>query len=195
VFLNMQSNPLRFMRTVGRPANLTDRTFPYKVRKFREEDLDKVMSINRRCLPENYTSSFFLDLHRRYPETFLVAEFNKKVIGYVMCRIESGFPDFGLFKFTKKGHLVSLAVLEEHRGKGVGSRLLSAIMEAMMRYGCRESFLEVRKSNTKAIALYRKMGYEVTKCITGYYMDGEDACVMTAKLPPPQRDQPRRADR
>ncbi|RLI05309.1 ribosomal-protein-alanine acetyltransferase, partial [Candidatus Bathyarchaeota archaeon] len=55
----------------------------YKIRKFREEDLEKVVLINRLCLPENYSSSFFLDLHKNYPEIFIVAEHKNEVIGYV----------------------------------------------------------------------------------------------------------------
>ncbi len=64
---------------------------PYKLRRFKGEDLERVMAINRMCLPENYTSSFFLDLYNSHPETLLVAEYGGDVVGYVMCRIESGF--------------------------------------------------------------------------------------------------------
>ncbi len=148
------------------------------------------MAINRMCLPENYTSSFFLDLYNSYPETFLVAEYGGEVVGYVMCRIESGFSEFGGFKFVKKGHLVSIAVMDTHKDKGLGSRLLAATMRGMARYGCRESLLEVRKSNTRAVALYRKLGYEIVRCVKGYYIDGEDACIMTTKLPPVENNKP-----
>ncbi|MEM3737158.1 MAG: ribosomal protein S18-alanine N-acetyltransferase [Candidatus Bathyarchaeia archaeon] len=161
----------------------------YKLRKFREEDLEAVMAINRKCLPEHYTSSFFLDLHKSYPATFLVAEYDGKVVGYVLCRVESGLSEFKRFRFVKKGHLVSLAVMDEHREKGLGSRLLAAALEGMVRYGCRESFLEVRKSNTKAMNLYRKFGYEVTRCIPGYYLDGEDACLMSIILSAEKKQQ------
>lgn len=172
------------MRTVERPSSIeADPSSPYKLRRFREGDLTRVMEINRRCLPENYTSSFFLDLYNSYPETFLVAEYEGDVVGYVMCRLESGFSEFGRFKFVKKGHLVSLAVMHEHRDKGVGSRLLAAVMREMAKCGCRESFLEVRKSNSMAIALYRKLGYEIARCVKGYYLDGEAACLMCTKLP------------
>ncbi|MEM3173505.1 MAG: ribosomal-protein-alanine N-acetyltransferase RimI, partial [Candidatus Bathyarchaeia archaeon] len=68
----------------------------YTIRKFRLEDLDQVMYINRTCLPENYSTHFFIDLYKSFPETFIVAEKDDQVVGYIMCRIESGFSGFGL---------------------------------------------------------------------------------------------------
>ncbi len=90
----------------------------------------------------------------------------------------------------KKGHIVSIAVMDVYKGKGLGSRLLTAAMTGMARYGCRESFLEVRKSNTHAVALYRKFDYEIVRCVKGYYIDGEDACIMATKLPPVESNKP-----
>ncbi|RLI31849.1 ribosomal-protein-alanine N-acetyltransferase [Candidatus Bathyarchaeota archaeon] len=155
----------------------------YKVRKFKEEDLGKVITINRLCLPENYSPEFFLEIYRNYPETFIVAEYNGEVVGYIMVRIETGFSDFHRFKLTRKGHVVSIAVLPEHRLKGVGKSLLLTAMEKMVEhYKCQETFLEVRVSNTAAISLYKKLGYKEIRRIPYYYLDGEDAYLMSRKL-------------
>jgi ribosomal-protein-alanine N-acetyltransferase len=156
----------------------------YKVRRFNESDLDKVIQINRKCLPENYSSTFFLDLYRSYPEGFLVAERDGEVIGYIMCRVEFGFSEFGRFKLTKKIHIVSIAVMEEHRRKGLAKSLLTESIKALdKRYGCSEVYLEVRVSNQPAINLYRKLGFQNIRIIRHYYIDSEDAMVMARKLP------------
>ena len=156
----------------------------YKVRRFNEADLESVIQINRKCLPENYSSSFFLDLYRSYPEGFLVAEHNGKVIGYIMCRVELGFSEFGRFRLTKKIHIVSIAVMEEHRRKGLAKTLLTEAIKALdKRYGCGEAYLEVRVSNQPAINLYRKLGFQDARIIHHYYIDSEDAIVMARKLP------------
>ena len=42
--------------------------------------------------------------------------------------------------------------------------------------------LEVRASNTAAIALYTKVGFEKVTVKTGYYKDGEDAIYMVKGL-------------
>jgi [ribosomal protein S18]-alanine N-acetyltransferase len=98
----------------------------FKLRKFEPDDLQDVMRINRVCLPENYTDMFFVDLHQRFPDTFVVAEEDHELVGYIMCRIEVGLSNFGLGGLIRKGHVVSLAVMPQARRKGVASALLEA---------------------------------------------------------------------
>jgi len=141
------------------------------------------MYINRVCLPENYGDYFFMDLYSRFPETFIVAEAGDgEVVGYVMCRIELGLSNFGFSGFIKKGHIVSIAVMPEHRRKGIGQALVTRAMEGMRFYNAKQCFLEVRVSNTQAISLYKKLGFKITRTINGYYSDGEDAYVMSREL-------------
>lgn len=153
------------------------------LRKFNINDLKRVKDINRACLPENYTDYFFIDLHRRFPETFLIAEEDEEVVGYIMCRIEIGLSSFGFRGIIKKGHIVSVAVLSQHRRKGIGQALVIRAMENMQLYNAKQCFLEVRATNTTAINLYEKLGFQVTRTIRSYYADGEDAYVMSWKLP------------
>jgi ribosomal-protein-alanine N-acetyltransferase len=152
------------------------------LRKFAVNDLASVTQINTACLPENYTDIFFVDLYRRYPETFVVAEEDGKIVGYIMCRIEMGLSNFGLSGVAKKGHVVSVAVLHEHRRKGVGKALVLKALDGMRGYGAKQCYLEVRVTNQEAISLYKKLDFEVARTIHGYYADGEDAFVMSVKL-------------
>jgi len=154
----------------------------YELRKFTMNDLGSVTRINQVCLPENYTDFFFVDLYRRWPETFLVAEENAEIVGYIMCRIEVGLSNLGLPGLAKKGHVVSVAVIPEHRRMGVGGALVTKAMEGMRKYGAKQCYLEVRVTNEEAIGLYKKLGFEVTRTIRGYYADGEDAYVMSKRL-------------
>ena len=154
----------------------------FTLRRFDPSDLGKVMQINRVCLPENYSSFFFLDLHKRFPDTFLVAEEKGEVVGYVMCRIETRLPGFGI-GFRKKGHVISIAVLPEYQREGVAYALMEEAMRSMLLYNAKECFLEVRASNTPAVKLYKKMEFEIRRTLRGYYADGEDAYIMARKLP------------
>ena len=153
----------------------------YVIRKFEREDLSQVVRINKTCLPENYPDSFFLGLHFQAPNAFIVAEKNNTIVGYIMCRVERGFSSFGM-KIIKKGHIVSLAVLPEHRRKKLGEKLLDAALKGLKNYNVSEVYLEVRVSNEPAINLYKKFGFEIVKRQKGYYLDGEDAFVMGMKI-------------
>ncbi len=154
----------------------------FELRKFTMNDLASVTRINQVCLPENYTDFFYVDLYRRFPEAFIIAEENGEIVGYIMCRIEVGLSNIGLPGLVKKGHVVSVAVRPERRHKGVGRALITKAMEGMRMYGAKQCYLEVRVTNEEAIGLYKKLGWEVTRSIRGYYADGEDAYVMSTKL-------------
>ena len=154
----------------------------FTLRKFVPDDLQNVMQINRVCLPENYSDFFFMDLHQRYPETFIVCEESGQIEGYIMCRIEVGLSNYGFSGLVRKGHVVSIAVLPQFRHRGVAQALIKRALEGMDYYKAKQCFLEVRITNDIAISLYKKLGFEVTRTINGYYSDGEDAYVMTKRL-------------
>jgi ribosomal-protein-alanine N-acetyltransferase len=155
---------------------------PCNIRKFAPNDLQSIMQINRVCLPENYTDFFFIDLHQRYPETFIIAEENGKYLGYIMCRIEMGLSNLGLGGLTRKGHVVSIAVMPQARRRGVARAVINRAIEGMKYYKAKQAFLEVRVTNEPAISLYKKLDFEISRTINGYYSDGEDAYVMTKKI-------------
>lgn len=151
-------------------------------RQFRSNDLGSVIAINRRCLPENYAPSFFMNIYENFPKTFLVSEVNNQVVGYIMCRIEYGPSDFGNFDLIKKGHIISIAVLPEYRRRKIATNLILNAMERMKEYDAQEVFLEVRISNEQAISLYKKLGFQIVRKIPMYYLDGEDAYMMARVL-------------
>ena len=155
----------------------------YKLRRFKPSDLEEVMKINRACLPENYTTLFFMNIYKRFPATFIVAEANKDLVGYIMCRIETGIPTSKLLGITRKGHVISIAVLPSHHRQGVGCALVRESTQAMVDYNAKECYLEVRESNLAAVRLYKKLGFEIARTARNYYADGEDAFVMARRLP------------
>ena len=50
-----------------------------------------------------------------------------------MCKIEHGFSNFKKLGFVKKGHVVSIAVMDEHRRKGFGSILVDEAIKGAKR--------------------------------------------------------------
>ena len=110
-------------------------------------DIIPVMEINLRTLPEHYSDYFYESLLEELPEAFVVAEISGKIVGYIMCKMEHGFSNFKKLGFVKKGHVVSIAVINEHRSKGFGSALVNESIEGVKIRQCSELYLEVRCSN------------------------------------------------
>ncbi len=154
----------------------------YEIRRCEREDIPAVIDINAETLPEHYTDYFYYEILAVFPETFLVAERDGAVIGYVMCRIEYGFSHLRRLGLARKGHIVSVAVKEQHRGKGVGTMLMRASQDEMTKKAATECYLEVRVSNSGAISLYQRLGYKVSGRLEAYYKDGEAALVMAIQL-------------
>jgi len=94
-----------------------------------------------------------------------------RVIGYVGLRLR----DAG-------GHISTIAVHPDWRGKGLGELLLLAAMEKALELEVGAATLEVRASNQAAHCLYRKYGFRFKGIRQGYYRNGEDAWLMAVEL-------------
>jgi [ribosomal protein S18]-alanine N-acetyltransferase len=99
-----------------------------------------------------------------------------------MCKIEYGFSNFRKLGFVKKGHVVSVAVLEEYRKKGIGRVLVEEAMSGIKIKKSDELYLEVRCSNNEAVRLYEKIGFIIKQRLKAYYRDGEDAYLMAIEF-------------
>ena len=155
----------------------------YTLREFNSNvDLNKVIEINRLCLPENYSANFFLDIYKNCPKSFIVAEISNEIVGYAMARLEYGLSEFSRLKFVRKGHLVSIAVLQSHRKLGIGRSLLFKVLEGLSKSGASECYLEVRITNSSGIKLYTSADFKIIRSAPMYYHDGADAYVMARKL-------------
>jgi len=149
------------------------------IRKCAIEDLDGVIEVNERELPEDYPYFFYKSILDNFPECFLVAQnTNGDIIAYIMWRIEKA-PSVNSLKYINKAHLVSIAVSEPYKRKGIGTTLLSNSMAAIKRYKIQDYVLEVRVSNYIAIRMYEKLDFKIESIKRNYYRDGENAYFMT----------------
>jgi ribosomal-protein-alanine N-acetyltransferase len=81
-------------------------------------------------------------------------------------------------------HVHNVAIQPERRGLGLARRLLSACLGLSASRGARRAFLDVRRGNLPARALYGRLGFRETGLRARYYTEPvEDALLMTAELP------------
>ncbi len=82
-------------------------------------------------------------------------------------------------RYVDAWHIMNVAVRPDYRRHGIASRLLDELFRLTEGDQRRGYTLEVRVSNTSAIALYERMGFHATGVRRGYYTDNrEDALIM-----------------
>jgi len=88
----------------------------------------------------------------------------------------------GVWLVADEAHIVTIAVRESHRRRGIGELLLIAAIELTLMNERQLVSLECRVSNDVAIALYEKYGFQRLGIRPHYYSDNrEDAIIMTAE--------------
>jgi len=141
------------------------------IRQFRPHDLSDVMDLDRE-VHGSYDPQLFVSFYELHPRTLLVAEQQGRVVGFIL-----GFKSHPL-----QGRIFWLAVQPAYQGQGLGRRLLTALLTIFRRLGAPTATLEVRISNSQALALYTSMGFEPVTVIPSYYGDGEAALIMQKRL-------------
>ncbi len=97
----------------------------------------------------------------------LAALRGERMVGYLICS-----------RYDTVWHVMNVAVDPGHRREGIATALLLGLIERINDVRARYT-LEVRESNTAAIALYERYGFRAAGRRRRYYQDnGEDAVIM-----------------
>ncbi len=142
---------------------------PLKVRNMLRTDIQRILEIERESFESPWTEELFLQqLDLRQLALNLVVTSAGRVVGYVMAWLEG-----------ENAHILNIAVDPAWRGGKAAALLLESVFENSRRVGCGVVYLEVRKSNAKALNFYKNNGFTVAGKLKEYYLDsGEDALVL-----------------
>ena len=168
MFLRPGHVPSRVTTTASSPDGVT-------VRQADRADLLGVVRIEKAAFPQPWPYDAFLGFLGE--PGFLVAIEHGLILGYIVA-------DAGRRYGAVTGHVKDLAVHPDHRGRGIGTRLLDRGFDQLRRQDVSRVKLEVRATNDAAIALYDRFGFEAHHTIPRYYDDGEDAVVLVTTLDP-----------
>ena len=98
---------------------------------------------------------------------------------YYGCFMEQRLLGFGGFwQILTEGHITNVAVHPDFRSQGLGKLLVTHMMCYCRALGGTAMTLEVRQSNTAALALYSKFGFASVGVRPHYYDDLENAVIM-----------------
>jgi ribosomal-protein-alanine N-acetyltransferase len=129
-------------------------------------DRDAVLALEAACFPSSWTPSSSDE------------QFDSPVSRVHVARLTgAGIVAFcAAWAIDDELHINWVAVDPAHRRRGIAQALLR---EALRETGARRATLEVRRSNEAAIALYAKLGFQVTAVRYRYYKNpDEDALIL-----------------
>lgn len=147
-----------YLPNVGRIAS--------KCRHLRRGEEEKLMQIQNRSFANTWgynpnaleEITYRINVPGSSPEDIIIAYGEDMVIGY--CWTKQKFRGRNA-KSGEKGRIYMLGVDPDHRGKGVGKKVLLAGLRHLRNKGIKIVEITVDSENEAALALYRSVGFEV----------------------------------
>jgi len=139
------------------------------VRRLEPHDLGTVDEIERASYPTPWSRSMFV-AELRKPSSVAIGAYAEggELVGYAFVS-----------RYVDAWHVMNVAVATEFRRRGIATTLLQRVFEVTATDPQRGYTLEVRVSNSEAIRLYERLGFESRGIRRGYYTDNrEDALIM-----------------
>ena len=135
-------------------------------------DIAAVVGVERRAFDKGWPATAFeRELTQNRMARYLVLQVNGETAGFG-----------GIWLMVDEAHVVTVAVLPEFRGRGLGRLIVHGLVWVAQCEGMLAATLECRVSNTAARALYGRYGFYEVGLRRKYYQDNqEDAVIMTTE--------------
>lgn len=138
------------------------------------DHLDELEKLERICFSRPWSRKMLAEELENQCAAFLVAEeaVTGKVVGYA-----------GLLVVADEGYITNVAVFPEYRRQGIAAQIIQVFINFAQGNHLAFLTLEVRPSNTAAIALYQGFGFEEMGRRKNYYdLPKEDALILTREF-------------
>jgi len=140
------------------------------IRRYEEKDRVAVLQLSQKYASwdSTPTEADIQGFHSSEPDFFLVAELNRRIIGFVYGRESKNVPDEVLrrWKATRVGSVEVLAVEEQYRRRGIATLLLDRLFVVFKGRGIDTVTLTTPADEIGAKELYDKLGFETR----GYFL-------------------------
>ena len=142
-----------------------------RIEPFQPKHIDEVYEISKEAFPLPWSKEELLK--ETYNETAvnLVSLIDDEVVGYLQC----------WYTFDE-ADLINIAVKSSHKREGIAHAMMIYLLEILRQKGIANIFLEVRVSNIPAQKLYESFRFKIVNRRKRYYINGEDAFIMSLDL-------------
>ncbi|MCL2159365.1 MAG: ribosomal protein S18-alanine N-acetyltransferase [Oscillospiraceae bacterium] len=137
-----------------------------------KEHIVQIAKIESESFADPWAGQIFYEVLQVPDCAAFVALKSESVAGYLILR-----------RTPPEIEILNIAVKESERKKNIATNLFSALFEYANLEKAEKLTLEVRRSNGPALALYKKLGFEIDGYRKNYYENPkEDAILMSLKL-------------
>ena len=138
------------------------------VTEMKPEHVAQVAALEKLCFADPWSEMSIASELENIWSYWLVAVCGEQVVGYI-----------GSQSSIDETDVMNVAVHPDWRRRGIGERLITALVEALKFRGSHALLLEVRASNSPAISLYEKLGFQQVGLRKNYYRNPkEDALIL-----------------
>lgn len=142
------------------PSNIFIEEFSYKY-------VNDVYSIGKLSLEEAWEKDSISKEVTNPMAKYFVAVHENEAIGFA-----------GMWIIAGEADVTNIAVHPDYRKKGAGMLVTKSLLDYCRSNSISSITLEVRASNTPAVNLYKKLGFQEEGVRKKFYSDGEDALIM-----------------
>jgi ribosomal-protein-alanine N-acetyltransferase len=143
-----------------------------EIRRLTYADLPQVVAIERRAFTTPWSLAMFVLELSKPSGVCLAAVVETELAGYIVCS-----------RYDTVWHVMNVAIDPDRRRRGIATALIAALLDRIGDDA--QVTLEVRRSNSGALALYERFGFRSAGVRPRYYADnGEDAVIMWRSLAP-----------
>ena len=149
-------------------ANLESSFCGYRLMQMSPEDAREAAQIEAGIFSMPWSENSFRTSLQSKDTCYLCWRDENEMVGY--C---------GFLQSFDEADITNVAVRSDHRGRGLGRKMLEELMKCGNQRGVSRFTLEVRKSNETALSLYQSLGFESAGIRKNFYeKPKEDAVIM-----------------
>ena len=137
--------------------------------KMNQSHISAIAEIERQCFSKPWSENAIAAELENESAYFYVAKLNGEAVGYI-----------GMHCAADECYIANVGVLKKYRNMGVGSALVKYAADTAQRMNMSFISLEVRPSNTTAVRIYERLGFERVGLRKNFYSEPkEDGAIMT----------------
>src|SRR6516164_1239058 len=135
-------------------------------------DMPEVLVAEQESFDYSWTEEDFLRCLRQRNCIGMVAEYNERVVGFMIYELHK-----------TKLHILNFAVHPKYRRLGIGRQMIAKLIGKLSSHRRTKITLAVRETNLAAQLFFRSQEFKALKVLRGYYEDsGEDAFLMQYRM-------------